>query len=259
MKGAPRRARLLGACLVATTLLAPLARAQDLVVFAASSLTEAFQQEAAAFDEANPGTHVLLNFAGSSTLSTQITQGAPAAVFASADLAQMKVVVEAGLADGKPADFAGNALVVVAASGAPVRSPADLADKGLRVVLAGPVVPVGAYSRQALHNLDSVYGPGFEKRVLANVVSEELNVREVAAKVELGEADAAIVYSTDAAVLHGVKVIPIPPKQNVAAVYQIAVMKSAAHLRLARAFMAFVLSPRGQAILGKHGFTPPPG
>jgi len=250
---------ILGLGLVALMALVTAAHAEDLVVYAASSLTEAFQQEASAFDSAHPGVHVLLNFAGSSTLSTQITQGAPADVFASANLAQMKVVADAGLLDGDPVDFAGNALVVVAAAGTTLSSPEDLAAKGVSVVLAGPSVPVGAYSRKALAKLDAVYGPDFSERVMANVVSEELNVREVAAKVELGEADAAIVYSTDAAVLHGVKVIAIPAKENVAAVYQIAPLRSSGQLALARAFVAFIQSKQGQDILAQHGFTPPPG
>lgn len=254
----PRTLRI-GIAVVTLAVAAPLAAAQDLVVQAASSLTEAFTQEARAFETAHPGAHVLLNFAGSSTLSTQITQGAPADVFASADVAQMEVVARAGLLAGEPVTFTGNELVVVAASGTRITSPEDLARRGVRLVLAGPVVPVGAYSRLVLAKLDALYGAGFSERVLANVVSEELNVRLVAAKVELGEADAAIVYSTDAAVMQGVDVVQIPAEANINAAYQIAALKGARYPRLAQAFIEFVRSTKGQNILEQHGFTPPPG
>ena len=255
----PSSVRIVIAVAILAVVAAPLAAAQDLVLYAASSLTEAFTQEASAFETAHPGARVLLDFAGSSTLSTQITQGAPADVFASADVAQMEVVARAGLLAGEPVTFAGNELVVVAAFGTHITSPEDLARKGVRLVLAGPVVPVGAYSRLALAKLDALYGAGYSERVLANVVSEELNVRQVAAKVELGEADAAIVYSTDAAVMHGVDVVRIPAGANVAATYQIAALQGAAHPQLAQAFVDFVQSAKGQDILKQHGFTPPPG
>jgi len=157
--------RVLGALFFVVIVAAPFAAAEDLVVYAASSLTEAFQQTAKAFEAAHPGAHVLLNFGGSSTLSTQIAQGAPADVFASANVAQMAVVVDDGLIAEPPVDFAGNKLVVVAASGTTITSARDLASKGIRIVLAGPAVPVGAYTRQSLQKLDAIYGPYFSRRV----------------------------------------------------------------------------------------------
>ncbi|NBC95681.1 MAG: molybdate ABC transporter substrate-binding protein, partial [Deinococcus-Thermus bacterium] len=181
--------------------------AQTLVVSAASSLTEAFEDVASAFEARHDGVEVLLNLAGSSTLSTQIIQGAPIDVFASADVAQMRVVEEAGLLAAEAKRFAGNRLIVIARQDGPVRTLEDLAGDGLQLVLAGPEVPVGAYARQALAAMDARFGAGFEGAVLANLVSEEPNARLVAAKVRLGEADAAIVYATDAVAVPESRVI----------------------------------------------------
>lgn len=228
-----------------------------LTVFAASSLTEAFEAIATGFEAAHPGVEVTLGFGGSSTLATQIVQGAPADVFASADEVRMKVVVDAGLTSGPPRAFAGNVLVVITPSDSTITSLSDLAKAGTRLVLAGPEVPVGNYSRIALHDLDDQLGKGFSQRVLANLMSEEPNVRQVAAKVELGEADAAIVYATDAAVLRSVRVLPFPEAANVRASYPIAALADTPQPRLAAAFVAYVLSPAGQAILADHGFTAP--
>lgn len=229
--------------------------AQTLVVAAASSLTEAFEEVAAAF-EAETGTPVDLGFAGSSTLAAQIVQGAPFDLFASANQPQMNVVQDAGLVEGEALLFARNELVVIAAPDGPVATLEDLALDGALVVLAGPEVPVGAYARTALARLDATLGDGFEVRVLANVVSEEPNVRQVASKVVLGEADAAIVYATDAAILDGVVTIPIPADANVQAAYPAAVLTTARHPDLARAFLAFLASDAARAILATRGFAP---
>lgn len=229
--------------------------AQKVTVFAASSLTEAFEDMAQAFEAAHGGAKVVLNFAGSSTLSAQILQGAPADVFASANREQMATVAAEGLVAGEAADFAGNKLVVITPKNSAVASLADLAGSDVKVVLAAPEVPVGAYARTALEKLNAEYGPDFKTRVEANLVSEEPNVRQAAAKVELGEADAAIVYSTDAAVLQNVSIIEIPDAYNVLASYPLAVLSDAAQPELARAFVDFVLSDEGRAILAKRGFT----
>jgi molybdate transport system substrate-binding protein len=198
---------------------------------------------------------VALNLAGSSTLATQIVQGAPVDVFASADVAQMEVVEEAGLLATPPRVFARNRLVVIAAPDGPVERLEDLADPGVLLVLAGPEVPVGAYARQALAAMDGRYGEGFEEAVLANLASEETNVRQVAAKVRLGEADAAIVYATDAVVVPEARLIEIPPDVNVTADYPVAVLADAPAPDLAHAFVELVLSEQGQAILRARGFT----
>jgi molybdate transport system substrate-binding protein len=229
--------------------------AQTLTVAAASSLTEAFEEIAAAF-EAATGTPVDLGFAGSSTLAAQIVQGAPFDLFASANEAQMGVVRDAGLVDGEPTLFARNELVVIAAEDGPVRTLADLAAEGTLLVLAGPEVPVGAYARTSLARLDATLGDGFEARVRANIVSEEPNVRQVASKVVLGEADAAIVYATDAAILDGVRTIAIPAGANVQAAYPAAVLTDARDPDLAHSFLVFLGSDAARAILAARGFAP---
>jgi molybdate transport system substrate-binding protein len=241
--------------LVALVMLASVGAGQTLVVAAASSLTEAFEEIAAAF-EAETGTPVELGFAGSSTLAAQIVQGAPFDLFASANEAQMAVVQDAGLVDGTPLLFARNELVVIAAEDGPVERLEDLVRDGTLIVLAGPEVPVGAYARSALARLDGTIGDDFEARVLANVVSEEPNVRQVASKVVLGEADAAIVYATDAAILAGVRTIAIPADANVQAAYPAAVLSDARHPDLAHAFLAFLAGDAARAILAARGFAP---
>lgn len=233
------------------------AAAQVLTVFAASSLTEAFGEIAAVFEAQNEGTEVLLSFGGSSTLATQITQGAPADVFASADENQMQVVLDEGLTAGEPQLFTGNRLVIIMAEEGDLSSLEGLAEPGVLLVLANPEVPVGNYAREALVKMNGSYGAGFSARVLENLVSEELNVRQAALKVELGEADAAIVYATDAAVAEGGNTIDIPDDLNVLASYPIVTLAESAQLELAQAFVELVLSGEGQAILAERGFQAP--
>ena len=231
----------------------PLAFAQSLTVFAASSLTEAFNEMAGAFEAANPGVTVDLNFAGSSTLSTQILQGAPADVFASADVRQMEAVAEEV---GTPERFAGNSLVIVTPEGSSLQTPEDLAKPGTLLVLAGPDVPAGRYALTSLDKLNALYGDDFSARVLKNLASEETNVRQAAAKVALNEADAAIVYATDAAVVEGIRTIDLPDAYNVEAAYTIAVVEESTQRELGERFLEFVLSSEGRAILARHGFRP---
>ena len=233
------------------------ASAQTLTVFAASSLTEAFEEIATAFEAQHSGVTVQLSFDGSSTLATQITQGAPADVFASADEDQMQLVVKGGLAADKPKIFATNRLSVITPRGGRVKRPQDLAQPGVLLVLAAPEVPVGNYARAALEKMNARYGADFSARVLENLVSEESNVRQVALKVELGEADAAIVYQTDAAVAKNISEIAIPDALNVVGTYPLVTLTSSAQPRLARAFVAWVLSKKGQAVLGNYGFGAP--
>jgi len=245
--------KLLACLLLLTPLAFARASAQEVTVFAASSLTEAFEEVASAF-ERQTGAEVRLNFGGSATLSTQIVQGAPADVFASADAAQMGRVEGAGLVQGEPHTFASNRLVVIASEDGQVECLEDLAEPGTLLVLASPEVPVGGYAREALLKLNRRYGPDFSARVLSNLVSEEPNVRQAAAKVALGEADAALVYATDAAVLEGVRAIPLPDEFNVTARYPVAALAGGG--ALAEAFVRFVLSGAGQRILAAHGFLP---
>jgi molybdate transport system substrate-binding protein len=162
---------------------------------------------------------------------------------------------------GESKIFATNSLVVVVPRGSRlVQSWRDLGKPGLKLVLAAAAVPAGQYARDALGRASSSpdYGSDFSKRVLANLKSEEANVRVVLAKVQLGEADAGIVYRTDvAAAGSDVTAIPIPPEFNVVATYPVAVVKGADNEATARAFVAFLLSPDGQAILQRFGFGPP--
>ncbi len=233
--------------------------AQRLTIAAASSLNEVMQDLVSAFEARNEGVRIDLNLAGSATLATQILQGAPFDIFASANERQMRAVMSEGLVTSDPVPFATNRLVVITPTGSPVASVVDLAKEGVLVVLAGPEVPAGAYAREVLARLDSVHGTGFADTVLANVVSEEPNVRQVAAKVMLGEADAAIVYATDAAILdlNHVTTLAIDDAYNVLARYPIAVIETTRHADLAQAFVDFVLSPEGQSLLATRGFTAP--
>jgi molybdate transport system substrate-binding protein len=234
---------------------------RTLTVFAAASLTGAFGEIGKAFEAANPGVTVAFNFAGSQTLRTQIEQGAPADVFASADHKNMETMVgENMIADGKYQDFVSNQLVVILPPNNPanLQTLQDLAKPHIKFDLADASVPVGNYARQALTNLskDSTYGSDFSTKVLANVVSNETDVKQVVSKVDLGEADAGIVYVTDAQAAPDLKSIAIPANFNVIAKYPIAVVANSAHSDLATGFVSFVLSPDGQAILKKWGFAP---
>jgi molybdate transport system substrate-binding protein len=227
-----------------------------LTVFAAASLTEAFSEIAIAFETAHPDVEVKLNFAGSNTLRAQIEQGARADVFASANTREMDSLVKIGLVNmDKKTVFLSNNLVVIA----PTENPADLSSfedlaiPGLKLVLAAEEVPAGRYARLMFDNV----GSDFKSQVLAIVVSNESTVKQVLAKVQLGEADAGIVYASDAVAAPELQVIEIPPEWNVQAEYPIAVLKDAPHPELAEAFVDFVLSPEGQAILQKWGFSHP--
>ena len=231
---------------LALALVACAAQAEELTVFAAASLREAFSEVARAFEARHPGVHVALQFAGSQELRVQIENGAPADVFASADDRQMALAREQALS---PAVFARNlpVLIVPRDNPAGLRSFADL-PKARRIVLAAREVPIGAYSARILSaaHLD----------VEARVVSRELNVRQVLAKVALGEADAGIVYRTDARGHPEVQQIEIPRELNVVAEYPIAALRRAPHPALAKDFVALVLSPAGREALARFGFMP---
>ncbi len=234
----------------------------SITVFAAASLTESFTELGQAFKTANPGVDVKFNFAGSSALRTQLEQGAPADVFASANPDQMDAAVQSNVIEGEPQIFVHNSLVIITPKDNPagIESPADLKKSGLKLVLADPQVPVGNYAREMLQNLEQSpdYGAGFSDAVLANLVSNEANVKDVVAKVELGEADAGVVYGTDVTqeVAPDLKVIQIPDQYNVIADYPIAATSDAKNPTVAKAFVDFVLSSDGQAIMQKYNFVP---
>ena len=229
------------------------ARAETLTVFAASSLTRAFTELAEEFEAEYPDTDILLNFAGSSTLATQLEQGAPADLFASADLANLLRVVT----EGDTVPFATNRMVVIAPEESPVETLQDLATKDYLLVLAGESVPAGRYANEVLENLNALYGADYAEQVRSHLVSLETNVRQVAAKVALGEADAALVYATDAATLEGIRVLEIPQPYNVTALYPLAVVPESKHPELAETFIDFVLG-EGQEVLRDYGFSSPP-
>ncbi len=232
---------------------------RTLTVFAASSLLDAFTDLGKAYGAAHPGVTVALNFDGSASLRAQLEQGAVADVFASANQKEMDTVTAAGLVAGGAAKlFASNLLVVILPADNPgnVQTLADLARPGLGLTLAAEEVPVGGYSRQVLEKLNAQYGASFNEGVLANVVSDESNVKQIVAKVNLGEADAGIVYATDARAAPTLKTLAIPAEYNVTARYPMAALSAAPNPALADDFVAFVLSPSGQTFLQEWGFLP---
>ncbi len=232
---------------------------RTLTVFAASSLLDAFTDLGKAYEAGHPGVTVAFNFDGSASLRAQLEQGAVADVFASANQKEMDTVTAAGLvAGGAAKPFASNLLVVILPADNPgnVQTLADLARPGLRLTLAAEEVPVGSYSRQVLENLNAQYGASFKEGVLANVVSDESNVKQIVAKVNLGEADAGLVYATDARAAPALQTLAIPAEYNVTARYPMAALSAAPNPALAADFVAFVLSPAGQTVLQKWGFLP---
>ena len=235
----------------------------ELTIFAAASLTQAFGEMAAAFEQAHPGTAVTVNFDGSQRLRTQLEHGARADLFAAADWEQMDAVRRAGLTAGPPVEFAGNRMVFLVRRDWNPATLQALAAPGVKIVLALPEAPAGRYSRRVIAQMGNHprFGPDWAAGVAANVVSEEPNVRSVAQKVALGEADAGLTYRTDALPAYTaqrVAVLPIPAEVNLTARYPIAALGESARPERARAFINFVLSAEGQAILERHGFEPPP-
>lgn len=232
---------------------------QTLTVFAAASLTGAFTEIGAKFNEANPGITITFNFAGSQALRTQIEEGAPADIFAPANSKEMEALITEGFVTANTFRvFLTNQLVVIlpADNPAALKKLEDLAIPGIKLVLAAEDVPVGKYSRQALDLMDTSFGAGYKDKVLANVVSNEDNVKQVVAKVQLGEADAGIVYISDATATPELKSIEIPIDMNVIAEYPIAPITSTKNAVLAEKFIQYILSAEGQTILATWGFVP---
>ncbi|HEX2618736.1 MAG TPA: molybdate ABC transporter substrate-binding protein [Phototrophicaceae bacterium] len=237
--------------------------AQDtpkLTVFAAASLTDAFGVIADQFKAEHEGVDIVFNFAGSSDLAAQLAEGAPADVFASANTKQMQVAQDAGRIGSKPKAFVKNRLVLIT----PAENPAgihtlhDLGNTGVKLVIAGAGVPVRDYTDTLLTRLaaDAGYGEAYQTAVMANVVSEEPNVRQVSAKVALGEADAGFVYFSDVTpdIKDSVQIIQIPDYLNTIATYPIAITDNAADAPLAQAFVDYVLSDAGQDTLVAWNF-----
>jgi molybdate transport system substrate-binding protein len=238
----------------------------ELTVFAAASLTDAFKRIGQQFGAANGGATVTFNFAGSDQLATQINQGAPADVFASANTKQMDVVIKAGeVISGTQRAFARNRLVVIYPKDNPGKLAAlkDLAKPGLKIVLANKSVPVGGYALDFLSKASKLpeYTTEFSPTVLKNVVSYEENVKAVLSKITLGEADAGIIYTTDAATVKdgSIAQLAIPDNLNTIATYPIAATKNAKNAKLAEKFVDYVLGPDGQQVLVTYGFIPTTG
>lgn len=255
-----RRAHRALICLAAATLLAagcssddaPAAGDGDVTVFAAASLTAAFTEIGDAFTVEHPGATVTFNFAASSDLVTQITEGAPVDVFASADLANMTKLIDADGNATEPVVFATNLAQIIVGPGNPkgITGVADLANDDLIVVQCAPEVPCGKYAAQIFDNAGVTVTPK----------SFEENVKAVVTKVTLGEADAGIVYVTDVTAAGAdAEGVEIPADVNVIAEYPIATTVEAPNPAGAEAFIDFVLGEQGQEILASYGFGAPPG
>jgi molybdate transport system substrate-binding protein len=234
----------------------------NLTIYAAASLTDAFKEIGALYTQ-RTGWNVDFNFGASSTLRTQIEQGGVADVFASADTTQMNMLVQGGLNEGDPRVFAFNRLVLVMPKNNPagITQLQDLAKPGVKYITANPDVPIAKYAGQALDKMsaDPAFGSDVRTRVEANLVSREENVRAVLSKLSLGEADAGIVYVTDAQTTPDtVSTLDIPDQFNVIATYPQVLVHDGEHKDQGVLFMDLVLSSDGQTILAKRGFIPPP-
>ncbi len=230
------------------------ARPTALHVYAASSLTEAFQDLEAPFEAAHSGVDLRLSFAGSQVLRVQIEQGAPAQVFASANAHHAEALVAAGLAD-EPQRFAAGEIVLIV----PLENPGKLEQledlqNAQRLVLATEGVPAGRYADELLSRAAATYGADFAARVQAAIVSREPNVRLVRTKVELGAADAALVYRTDALASARVRVIDAPAALRRAAPYVVALVGEGRSSPAARAFVEYLQGPQGRDALEARGF-----
>jgi molybdate transport system substrate-binding protein len=222
----------------------------DLTVFAAASLTGVFTDLGKRLEQENPGLHVQFNFAGSSALATQLTQGAPADVFASADQAQMDVVTKAGLQKSDPQVFTSNVLEIAVPKGNPghVTGLEDFANADLTIAVCAPQVPCGAAAQKVFAATHTDAKPD----------TREQDVKAALTKVQLGEVDAAMVYATDVKAAGGtVEGISFPEAQDAVNSYPLCVLKGAANPAAAQAFVGLVRSAEGQRALSDAGFRSP--
>ncbi|MGD0803950.1 MAG: molybdate ABC transporter substrate-binding protein [Candidatus Bathyarchaeia archaeon] len=244
--------------------------AEELRVFAAASLTVPFQSLQSQF-ESKYNAKLIFNFAGSSTLSTQIIHGSPCDVFASANTKEMTNVKNANLLSGSSTVFAHNSIIVIVAKNdTKVSTLLDLAKPGVRIVMADKSVPAGNYALQILTKIDATWGNsssplykgdeyvGFSKKVLANVISYETDVEQVVTKTETGTADAGLAYKSDAINRASeVNFIEIPGDINLIAIYPIGIITTTSHAVLAQKFIDYVMSSDGQKALADAGFLGP--
>lgn len=258
----------LGALALATALAAatagcstPAPATTELTLFVAASLGPAIDAAAAAFAAEHMELTITQSNGSSTALRVQLEQGARADVFLSADTRNPQLLADRGLVVGAPVTFAANSLAIVVPLGNPagLTGPRDLGKAGVRVVAAGDDVPISGYATQLLANLagQAGYPTDLAQRYAANVVSREEDVRAVLAKVELGEADAAIVYATDAGGWDRVTIIAIPDAAQVRVEYSGVVLRDAGDQQLGSDFLAWLRGPSGQDVLGRLGFLPP--
>lgn len=262
---------LLGLMMMAAGCMAPAAESApatpssttERTVFAAASLKDAFTECGRLFEVNRTGTRVILNFDGSQLLRTQLEKGAHADIFASANTKQMDLAQKAGLIEnGSVRFFVQNRLVILIPTDNPagIQELSDLAEPGVRLVIGTKDVPIGDYARQLLNRTmnDSEYGPTFKERVLANVISEETNVNNLATKVVLGEADAGIAYASDVPAAQKGRVIAIdlPEHYEVVADYPIGILTQTKNRDEAAAFIEFLISSTGREKLAEYGFAP---
>ena len=233
---------------------------RTLTIFAASSLIDAFDELGKVFEQQNEGVEVKQSFESSSTLLTQIQQGAPADVFASAAQEEMDTAVKDGLVVGKPQVFVKNREIILVPNDNPssVKEFRDVANPGVRLVLAQKDVPASDYALQILDKANARYGDDFEKQVLSNLVSRESDVRASVNRVVVGDADATFGYASDYTpdIRDRVKVIPIPGDLNIIATYPIDVLEDAKDPGLAKKWVELVMSKEGQRVLEKWNFEP---
>jgi molybdate transport system substrate-binding protein len=233
----------------------------QLTVYAAASLRDVLESLKARYAQIAPSVTLTISTGASSTLRAQIEQGAPADVFLSADTKDPAALVTAGLTAGEAKLIVDNGLTIIVPTANPagIDTPGDLARPGVKIVAAGDAVPITQYAAELVAKLAALPGssPGFAASYAANVVSREDDVKAVVAKIELGEGDAAIVYSTDAAASDAVTTIAIPPEAEVIAQYAGAVVGRSAHLDDARAFLDWLNGTEAQEIFGSFGFRSP--
>jgi molybdate transport system substrate-binding protein len=237
---------------------APSAAAVELTVFGAASLKGVLEQARTAYEAATPGVTLVVSTDSSAALAMQITQGAPADVFLSADTTNPQKLVAAGLSLGEPMTFAKNLLTVIIPTANPggIATPADLAKTGIKVIAAGDDVPITTYANMLVANLAKQpgYPADYTAKYTANIASKEDNVAAVRSKIELGEGDGAIVYVTDAKASTKVTHIPVSGHANVPATYAGMVVKSSKQPEAAQAFLTWFAGPDGKAILATFGF-----
>ncbi|GAC1309677.1 MAG: molybdate ABC transporter substrate-binding protein [Vulcanimicrobiaceae bacterium] len=234
-------------------------RADGVTVYAlvAANATQPFDAMIEAFRKTHRELTFKPNYTGTQILESQLENGAPCDVFLSADLAHIRRLRDEGLVEPYALiSHLHEVIVVPIANPAHVRSLRDLANDRVKLIVGVPDVPIGIYTRTIFAKADRAYGDDFEKRALANVVSLEVNVKQVLQKVVLGEADAGIVYRTDVDrdAARSVRVVEIPPALNVPASNYIAVATHAQNRELAREFVRYALSPVGRAVFYRFGY-----